>query len=203
MQNRRHRQTNRLIPTCTLNASSDGFYANFYDSEKDYVFLTEAFCWNAASIVILWAILNQLFCSHEEIANIVECGIKKCTWAKMWITIQVVKELFCHKSLGAFRNDPRQSKRMRVRRAQNTSYHSRKTIKENFHNIPGHRLICNKSAENERHLKGIWYSTFFAMTLFERFNWKNLEQWIYTATAGACSWPQYKVANNQTFGIKN
>ena len=76
IQNRRHPQNNKLIPT--LNVSSDGFYAIFYDSEKDYLLHSEAFHWNVASIVILWAILNhRLFCSHEEITNIVECGYQK------------------------------------------------------------------------------------------------------------------------------
>lgn len=112
IQNRRHPQNNKLIPT--LNVSSDGFYAVFYDSEKDYLLRSEAFHWNAASIVILWAILNHwLFCSHEGITNIVECGYQKMAH-KQKCGLPFVKELFYRKSLGTFRNDPRQSKRVRV-----------------------------------------------------------------------------------------
>jgi len=102
-----------LIPT--LHVSSDGFYAIFYDSKKDYLLRSEAFHWNAASVVILWAILNHhLFCSHEEITDLVECGYQKMAHEQN-CGLPFVKELFYRKSLGrAFTNDPRQSKRVRL-----------------------------------------------------------------------------------------
>ena len=112
MQNRRHPQSNQLIPT--LHLSSDGFYAIFYDSEKDYLLRSEAFHWNAAAIVILWAFLNhELFCSYEGITNIVESGYQKMAHEQE-CGLPFVKELCYRKSLGTFGNHPRQSKRVRL-----------------------------------------------------------------------------------------
>ena len=53
------RQPQNNILTATLNVSSHDFYAILYDTGKDYFLCTEAFRWNAASIVILRAILNH------------------------------------------------------------------------------------------------------------------------------------------------